>query len=1094
MKIFLNRIYFLFILYFICSITVLGQKHYDFEHITKKDGLSQGTVNFILEDSKGYMWFGTNDGLNKYSGSTFKIYRHNNRDSLSINNNEITSIVEDNAGRIWVSSAEADLQYIDPVSGKFFSYKTLFPECKYDLSSYSIQKLYYQNPNILWVGSVDYLFKFDIINHTITQFSNPNKYSDVNWGKIKSIVDDSDGRLWFGTEFYGIYYIELATNSLFHVDEKPSTSEFPTQIPNISTMTIGPDGKLWIGILDNYIRTLDRKTLEIIKPDFKTTISKELLNKYQISSLASDQDSMIWVGTIADNIQIINVFTKEFTTLSNNPSDSKSLLSESIKSIYIAKDKSVWVGDNGFGINYYFPFAKHFNIIKQNQNLAGGLTFSSVRTIYKDKSNNLWVGGYGGLDVLDENLKLIDHYFDGMPVYYIFNHNKNEDLLWVGFEGSGLVLFDKKLKKSIRTFYNTEFHPNEFLGSVTYSIAQANDESIWVGTEKALNYINCNTFNISTLQTGVKSKTINAKFLRAIFNDSKNRLWVGGIEGGLSVKFPNEKYFKSYRPSQNKTGAISSNKIYCIIESKDGIIYIGTHNGLNIFDEKTSQFKMYDSFNGFPNDVIYGILEDSKTGNLWLSTNEGLCCFNPITGICRNYNEADGLSGNEFNSGAFYKDDDGNMYFGGVNGITYFNPEDIRDNLATPKLHFTYFKKGNEFIKLNQSEQVKTEISIDYSDHNIRIGFEALNYYKPEKTEYSYRLSGISEESWVGLGNTKYLDLNQLRSGKYTLSIIASNNDHIWNKQGIQLTINVFPPFWRTWWFMSLGSIFIILIIFFFFNLRIKLIKKNEIKLENEILIRTQKLKESNKELKKEIDERKRIEAELIESNKTKDKFFSIISHDLKSPFNALLGFTELISEDYDIFTETEKKSYFKTFKVSLEEVYKLIQNLLTWSRSQSGNLQFSPQLIDLVPIIELNLSIAKQQADKKQITLSASLQSKIYVWADSNMVDTVVRNLISNAIKFTNRNGTIEVTISNQADDVMVCIRDSGIGMSEETIQKLFLIEEKLSTQGTDNEAGTGLGLILCKEFVEKNNGTISVKSSLGNGTTFCVTLPKRY
>lgn len=1068
------------------NLTVFGQKHYIFEHITKKDGLSQGTINAILEDKKGFMWFGTNDGLNRYSGASLTVFRHDVRDSLSLSGNLINALAEDHQGRIWISTNSGMLQYYDHLTSEFYTYHRLIPDDKSGLDKVIITSLFFQAPDILWAGSLDKLFKIDLKNNTIHLYS-PEPNNKV-WGELSCFEKDNSGRLWIGTTSGVIMYLNVLT------DEITQLVHLNSGLPNINsailTMEICADSNLWIGTFGSYIKILDLNNLKFIETDWKIVN----LDSHLVYSIADGKDSTVWVGTSGGGVQLINAFTKKIFSFNSNPNNHKGFLSGSFKKVFVSKDNIVWLGNNGLGVYFYYPFAKDFRIISQNTKYENTLQFSSIRAIYKDDENRLYIGGYGGLNIFDSELNLLGHYFKTLPVYSLLPHNKDKNLIWVGIEGGGLCLFNINKGSIVQEFINHPSPTAPIKGANIYTMSQADDNSLWLGTESALCNFNQNTYKSTNIEADLSSKVLPIKKVRAIFTDSKNRFWLGSLEGGLAMKLPGSDEYKVFKHSKDNSGSISSNTIYSIFEDSKGRIFIGTHNGLNLYNEATGKFKIYSTLSGLPNDVVYGIIEDLPTGNLWLSTNEGLSRFNPDSEVFRNFDEEDGILGNEFNSGAYYKDNQGVIYFGGISGITYFKPELIRDNPIKPMVIFTYLKKGNNIVKMNPPISEVNKITLEYNESNVSIGFDALNFYKPEKTKYAYRLSKNDDSEWIQLQKKNSIELNQLRSGVYILEVSASNNDNIWNTTYTDLTIIVVSPFWASWWFMSLATLILIIIAISGFYIRMKILRRQRDKLEVEISLRTEKLRISNEELLKEIAIRKKIENDLQETNQTKDKFFSIISHDLRSPFNAMIGLSELMANEYDSFDEAERKSVFDSFRTSISDLYKLLQNLLTWSRSQSGKMQYNPEIIDLKQIIEDNINLAKQQSNQKSIHIFMNIEHKTIAWADKQMIDTVVRNLLSNALKYTHRGGKIDISVQINQSVVTVCIRDNGVGMSDLTRKKLFRIDEKISLQGTENERGTGLGLILCKEFITINKGSISVESEPGKGSTFCFTLPKRY
>ncbi|MBS4060708.1 MAG: hypothetical protein KG029_09935 [Bacteroidetes bacterium] len=1083
----------LMVFLFVFQANFSAQSQLRFEHINKNDGLSQGTVNAILQDNNGLMWFGTNDGLNRYDGKNMIIYRRNHADKSSLPNNNIISLGQDAYNRLWVGTMGSGLFYLDPVKNTFHSFNEIIdnPD-KVDVGQRINCIFIDTTDNVLWAGSnkgVIYLdFKARKLN--FIDFS-AKEFDGVFVGNIYSLLVEKN-LVWIGTDKGGLLRLDKSTNQLISV---------PILNKLIFTNDIGyrgiimnilrdKNGLLWVSTLGNSVLLLDEIALTLVNPGFINENQNDGLSPW-IRAMAMVGDTSIWCATSGEGLQIIDLVSKKITSIRFNAADSYGIASNAFKSIYTDNIGGVWIGDNGLGINYYFPVSKKIKNINYTSG-ASSLKFQSVRTIYRDENKNLWIGGYGGFNVFDSNFKRIIVSENIENAYCIYPDPFIKEEIWIGSEGEGLRKISKKNGRQLQRFLSSTPEKQEgILGTSVYSILDKNEDEIWVGTEQALNVFNIKTGINKEMKIESKGELFNTKGrIRVLYKDSKNRTWIGTLGEGLTFMYNNTLVFNIFKHDAENLTSISSNIIYSIYESKKGLIYIGTDNGLNIYDEITGTFKHINTAHGLINDVVYGILEDEEN-NIWLSTNEGISCYNPSTGSFRNYTLEDGLQANEFNSGAYYKDDEGTLYFGGVNGVSIFKPEDLNDNPIEPKIVFTQLKIGNVPAIIDPPITNATEIKLDYFNQSFRLEFAALNFYKPKKNQYAYRIKEIRGD-WTYLGNENSIEIANLGYGTFTIEVIASNNDGVWNEKGISLNVIINPPFWATFWFRLSLIFFISALLSLFFYFRIRGLKRNKRRLEKEVDARTKELQETNLDLMHEIKVRKKTEEELNTANQTKDKFFSIIAHDLKNPFNVMLGLTELLYEDFGSFTPKEQKELLQTVGKSTRELYNLLENLLSWSMAQRGKIVYTTEKIDLSKIVNETVFLLTEQAKQKNIELQSAVSPGLAALADKNSISTVLRNFISNAIKFTPLGGSIIITSDDSEAMISISVSDTGVGISEENIQKLFRIDEQFKTTGTAKEKGTGLGLVLCSEFIQANGGAISVKSKLGKGSTFTFSLPK--
>lgn len=1075
-----------------CHI-IQAQDTYQFDNITQKQGLSQGTINDIFEDSNGLMWFATKDGLNRYDGNQIKVYRRNHNDPNSLPNNHILALNEDNEGRLWIGTLGNNLCFLDPVSQQFFSYKALLKvndptkigENIYSIAFDSVKQL-------LYAGSNTGILQLDLKAGSMEFWSTQQiDFEGFESGNIHSLLIE-DQQLWVGTDQCGLLHFDLETGIFTPVryDHKHLWKEAGLNKGVILDLIKDTNNTIWVASFGDYVLKLDREKLELNRPNFETQNDRksEEANNFSIALVG---DTAIW-STTEFGFQIFDLKRKTVRNIYHSPDDSQGLIANGFKSIYADFHGGVWLGGNGYGVSYYFPYNKDFKHISYQPSASNGLTFKSIRSIYKDPGGILYIGGYGGLNAFDangnrkwtSNAMAVGYLIHPDPVY--------PEVLWVGTEGDNLMLIDKNTGLSLPNNYkDIHLYPEKIHSINMMAILDKNTDELWIGTENSLNLLHKKTGEISHfIHNPADSFSIPNGSIRFLFTDSKNRTWLATLGGGLAYMQDNNMRFKTFCHQPGNRTSLSSNIVYHVFENKSGDIYIGTESGLDRFMEQSAGFENLNTSDGLANDVVYRIEED-ELGRLWLSTNEGLSCFNPDAKTFRNYDSQDGLQGDEFNSGASFKDKAGNLYFGGINGVSMFNINKLRDNNIPPKVLFTSLLVGGNPLLTDPPITCAKEINLDYNNQSFLLEFAALNYYKPQKNQYAYRIKEISK-NWHSLGNKNSIELIRLGYGKFTIEVVGANNDSYWNTEPTSLIINITAPFWARHWFIAL-SIFIIILLFYSINLlRLRSLRLKKESLEKEISIRTEELLMTNDTLKQEVATRKKTEIELKEANHTKDKFFSIIAHDLKSPFNVLLGLSEILDQDFDGMRNEEKKEIVSALRKSSDELYRLLENLLSWARTQQGKLIMTPSKIKLSEIVDENILLLKNQAKVKNIDISSAINPDLSAMADHNAITTVIRNLLSNAIKFTNIGGEIHFTSTQSDKQVFIAVTDNGIGISEANMSKLFRIDEQFKQEGTMREKGTGLGLAICKELTEANKGTLTVKSTVGKGSTFTIALPK--
>lgn len=1056
---------------------------YTFEKITNSMGLSQGRIHTIIEDKTGFMWFGTKDGLNWYNGYEIKTFKKIPSDTNSISNNDISKIILDYKGNLWIATAQGLNRFNsddETFTKIYFSKNTIN-----DIANNTIIDVCSHKDKLYATTFSGGFYMIDPITEKVRCLKKPKQLTYKEFVNYFSPIGATNDKIWFFISkelfYYDLKEDEVQKINCDGIDEIAYEMEFSKIIPTTNK-------RLLISTFGRSIVIYDPKTNEI--SNFFPTIP--VINHDHFLAIYDFviNDSIMYVGTHYEGLYIINMNSGLITNLRHDPEVNYSISSNNIRTIYVDKNNLIWIGTNGRGINILSPTSLKFKGLKYDLLDPKTNNTLSVRAFLIDGEDNLWVGGYNALYKIDRKKDQVTRYMDELPVYSLLMDPIHKDTMWVGLEGPALAKFN------IKTGDYIVFHPllkkHKIVGDVVYSFL-ADSNIIWAGTQLGLNRYNILTDeNEFISHDPYDSTSINLGGVVDIMKDINGDIWIGTNKGGVGVFNDKDLKFKHFLADTKKPRSLSGNSIKDIFQDSKGDIWIATTEGLNRYKYESNDFDVYNRENLFSADVIYGIQEDNNR-NLWISTNHGICRFNPETLEKKCFSKKDGLQDNEFNTGAHYMSDEGEMFFGGVNGFNYFFPEDIVDNPLKPDIVFTKLKKLNEEIKLNPGIQNLESLTFDHDDAIFTIEFSALNFTKPSKNQYAYKLEGVegASDEWINIGNRNFFDFTGLKPGEYVFRVKASNNDGVWNENDTSIRIIIKPPFWNTFAFRVFAIIGTIIMIYLIFILRVRSINHQKKKLSRLVDEKTQELQNTNSNLRNEIEFRKKAEKELAIANKTKDKFFSIIGHDLKSPLNSLLGFTDLLHKEYNAFDDAQKKEFIEDIYKNTSNLSKLTDNLLFWARTQTGKIVADPANLNIDEIVYENVELLKQQAFSKEISIDVNILEGMQVYIDKNMANTVFRNIISNAIKFTNRGGKIKIDGEELTEYIDIRITDNGVGMNQEAVQSLFNITKKFKTYGTEDETGTGLGLIVCKEFMLKSNGDILVESEPGKGSKFIVRMP---
>jgi signal transduction histidine kinase/streptogramin lyase len=737
----------------------------------------------------------------------------------------------------------------------------------------------------------------------------------------------------------------------------------------------------------------------------------------------------------------------------------------------------LWVGTSGGGINYINPKSERFKLFRHNDNNPKSLSYNFTGCFFEDHLGLIWVGtDGGGLNIYDPEtggFKIFKH--DPSDPYSISGNvirgiaEDNDHDMWIGTWDAGLNRYDRKTGRFIR-YMPDEKNPASISGKTIYNIIIDHNNTVWI----SLYNIGIDLFDkdkgvIKRFRpSSDKANSISGVNSWFFFEDSEKKMWICTVNG-LNLYDSLTNSFRVLHFPDNDLGAF--------YKDKSGYIWVGSNTkGLFMCNQDGTILKTFDTGNILPNNRIHAITQDNK-GNIWISSNFGITRLNTEIQSVRNYSKEDGLQGDQFYQQSFLKTRNGELYFGGYNGFNAFNPDSLRDNDFVPPVYITDFQIFNKPVTYgDEGAQFQTHISeakqikLNWRQSVFSFSFAAINYTHPKKNQYAYIMEGFEKEWNYTDASRRYVTYTNLDPGEYTFRVKASNNDKVWNEKGVSLQIIVLPPWWRRLWFRLTVVSIIAFVITAIVLSRFRQLKKQKIYLERSVEMKT---------------------AELNELNASKDKFFSIIAHDLKNPFNTIIGFSEILSEEISSGNQVRSIEYANLIKTSAVQTFRLLENLLEWANSQTKKISYNPSDINLRELFTEDFNILNDMANRKNIDLKILIPESLMIRADRNMIKTVLRNLISNAIKFTAKGGKVEANAVISKKQVEITVSDNGIGMTKEIMGKLFRIDAKLSTRGTENEKGTGLGLFLCKEFVEKHGGRISVESEPGKGSIFRIILP---
>ncbi|GGG94520.1 hybrid sensor histidine kinase/response regulator [Pedobacter zeae] len=1066
---------------FACT-TVAAQNKPNFITLNTKNGLSSNTVNTILQDHNGLVWFGTNDGLNKFDGTNFTVYTSKSGDSTSIPSNNISALLEDRNGRLWIGTNGGGLAFYD---AKHNTFKSFVGEGIPNRNlPFNVLTLYEDKSGNIWVGTFG---GYRVINTKTFKVRNVGINQLMgNGSSVLSFLQGSGNKLYIGTNM-GLLALNLtngATEKFTHnpADKSSLSNNF------IKTIVQDEKGRIFFGTYNG---------LNLLLPDgkhFKSFLqpNDRLFSDDIIYSARLQKGGKLWLGT-EDGVSIFDTYTEVFTTIRPNKRESFGLSHKSVRSICMANNGIIWLGTYQGGVNKFDPNLALFNLKRSSPFDPKGLSSPIVTSFAEFSKRKIFVGtDGGGLHVFDRENGIFEQIdikskidFSRNPLAILALTFDSHGTLWVGTYQHGLFAYNP-VTKTYRQFLAgpmaTDLSQNEI-----FAIKEDSRGLIWIGTNgTGVDVFDYKTNSFTRYGTYSKAPMMlpSNGFIRAIVEDPDGNMWLASSGTGIAVFQRDKGKFITYRKAN---GGLSNDVVLSLLCDSKGNIWAGTDGaGLDFFNRSTGKFTNFNETNGLSNAIVYKILE-GRDGLIWFSTDNGISCLNPETKKIKNFGRPNGMQDSPFILGSGIGTSGGELYFGGQDGFNYFNPLELPSNNVVPNVLLTELKVANSVVMPGEKSPIKEQISfakeikLSYGQ-NFSISYVALNYTAPQQNHYSYRLVGLDRD-WNEVGKEKTAYYTNLDPGDYIFQVRASNNDGVWSNKITSIAIHIQPPLWRTTYAYVFYVVLAGSILFAIRRRGIQRIKK-QLALEQAQINAEEKVLQQRRDAER---------AHALDIQKI--KFLTNLSHEFRTPISLILAPVDKLLA---VKQEPAVAGQVKMIRRNARRLLNLVNQLLDFRKMEEQELKLNLKEADLVGFISEAAEAFQDLSERKKISLHINSDiKKLKAPFDQDKMERIIFNLLSNAFKFTKEGGEVclNMYLGAAADQVkpvfFIEVSDTGIGIADHNKDKVFDRFFMDNNVSAILNQGSGIGLSIVKEFVELHGGQINVESEAGKGTTFLVSLP---
>ncbi len=1067
-----------------------------FRPIPANSSLSQAGVLSVVQDPQGYLWVGTEDGLNRFDGNRFTIYRPDPDDPGSIGGSFIRQIYLDADNTMWVVSGAGDLNRYVREGDRF---TRLGPTPSADgAEGPRVRQVMEDREQRFWVAGQDtelYLLDRDSLAFTPVQLRTQTGAA-LPVSNAQAMMLDQQGKLWIGGNG-GLACVDPATQQTTFFEPQPGD---PTALshPLVFALGLDSEGTVWAGTSNGLNRlNPDGRSFTVYRHDPQDPTS---LSFNVVRCLFTDNEQRLWVGT-EKGLNCYDPDRDAFTVYRHTVADPEGLSQDNVWDMTQDRAGNLWVATMGGGLNRHTPILKKFEHIRHVLGNPNSLAHPNIWSIVEDKQGHIWIASDNGdLNIYNPADKQIRR----LPADAGNPHGLNpsrklsllvkEDMLWIASAGGGLQVMDLATEKVVKTYRHDPDDPKSLTADIVISVNMDSRGTLWLATLEGgiSRYMESTDDFVNYLHQPDNEQTLGAKGITTIVEKERDQLWIGTIGAGLNLLDVTTGLVQRIDTDPNNPNTLRGATVYGIYQEADGILWVGTiGGGLNRYDPATERWQSWRTKHGMPNNTVYGILPGEE-GTLWLSTNYGLARFDKKTRRFRNYFGNDGLQANEFNLGAYLRDSQGYLYFGGINGISRFRPDSMSNSTFAPRTVFTQLLIANRPVKLQQEPfglpqgaalQNARAVTLDHTRNMFTLEFSALDYTIPDNIRYRYKLDGYNDR-WL---ETDVLNrratYTNLPAGSYDLRVKATNADGVWSEHEAVLRLNIEPPPWWSWWAKSLYALLAVSLIGAYLrNQAQKLAREQQIARQQSQLAGQAEAMAENE---------RNVANRLRQIDKLKDEFLANTSHELRTPLNGMIGLAESLKDGYYGDLPEPAKVDLDLIVSSGKRLSHLINDILNFSLIKKGQLVIHPAPVDLHALVTVVLALSRPLIGKKPVALANLVPKDLpHVFADENRLEQILHNLVGNAVKFTHR-GHIKVSAEVRDDTIVIAVADTGIGIAEENQKAVFEMFQQADGSTAREYGGTGLGLAVTRELLKLQNGAISLESTVGAGTTFYVTLP---